>query len=133
MKKTTICDSVRAHTTDPRTVILAVRFLLGRSYRGAEPVTRTPYSCTDFKHNDQASISSLVGVILRVRGLWPADKKWSTPLAKDDPTLLEVRAWLAVPEEESRRLRREQSRAAFMAAKKARYEAHQASKVAARA
>lgn len=114
-------DQVSAFTHDARTRILATRFLLGRSYRAAEPKTREPLRYAGYPldwvrvHED-----SLLGVLLKVRGEWSDECK----LPPDHPLRVAVKAWLAVPESDAHRAKREAAMAAWRAEREKRRAAY---------
>ena len=116
-------DQVSAHTTDARIRILATRFLLGRSYRAAEPITREPYRYAGLPLDTlMVSEYSLLAVLLKIRGEWSGE--CCPKLPADHPLRVAVQAWLAVPESDAHRAKREAAMAAWRAEREKRRAAY---------
>lgn len=117
-------DQVSAHTTDARIRILATRFLLGRSYRAAEPITREPlrYAGVPLDSLRLVYERSLLGVLLKVQGEWGKEPFLTLPA--DHPLRVAVQAWLAVPESDAHRAKREAAMTAWRAEREKRRAAY---------
>ena len=124
MKKHEIREKVARITgSDPRYTTLIVHFLRGKPYRNAEPVTKRSLESVEIRKYAgilDVSRNSILGCILQYKGLWNENSQYHDRIPENNEVAVAFEAWLKVPEDPARKARREQARAAYMEARRAR-------------